>query len=103
MAAMRTRRRRARLTLAAAALAVTGALGAAGTATADVTTTVNGSNLSVTGTAGDDTIVFGTANGFLTVNGVATTLAADPESFIGVDAGGGNDTVDTRARPPRCC
>ena len=55
---------------------------------------VNNNSLTVTSDAGGDTITLGVAGGFITVNGTATTLAADANAQIVVNAGGGNDTVD---------
>jgi Ca2+-binding RTX toxin-like protein len=86
-----------RLTLTAA-LTTVGVLFAASDASATVEPPVVSNNtLTVTSDAGADTITFGVANGFITVNGTATTLEATPAAEIVVNAGGGNDTVDTSA------
>jgi Ca2+-binding RTX toxin-like protein len=78
-----------------AALASIGALSAASSASATVEPpVVNNSNLTVTSDAAGDTITLGVAAGVVTVNGTATTLAADANAQIVVNAGGGNDTVD---------
>jgi Ca2+-binding RTX toxin-like protein len=78
-----------------AALASIGALSAASSASATVEPpVVNNSNLTVTSDAAGDTIALGVAAGVVTVNGTATTLTADANAQIVVNAGGGNDTVD---------
>ena len=78
-----------------AALTCVGVLFAASSADATVEPpVVNNNNLTVTSDAGADTITLGVAGGFITVNGTATTLAADPQAQIVVNAGGGGDTVD---------
>jgi Ca2+-binding RTX toxin-like protein len=78
-----------------AALAAVGALSAASSAGATVAPpVVTGNNLTVTGDSAADTITLGVAGGFITVNGTATTLAADTNAQIVINAGGGNDTVD---------
>ncbi len=78
-----------------AALATVGVLFAASDASATVAPpVVNNNTVTVTSDAGADTITFGVANGFITVNGTATTLEATPAAEIVVNAGGGNDTVD---------
>jgi len=55
------------------ALAALAALGLPATAQADVTTAVNGHTLTVTGSAGTDTITLRAAGGVITVNDVPTT------------------------------
>src|SRR5262245_55945638 len=81
-----------------AALATVGVLFAASDASATVEPpVVNNNTLTVTSDAGADTITFGVAGGFITVNGTATTLEATPAAEIVVNAGGGNDTVDASA------
>jgi Ca2+-binding RTX toxin-like protein len=78
-----------------AALASIGTLSLAGSASATVAPPeVTGNTLTVTSDANGDTITLAVAGGFVTVNGTPTTLAADPNAQIVVDAGGGNDTVD---------
>jgi Ca2+-binding RTX toxin-like protein len=80
------------------ALAAAGVLFAASDASATVEPPVVSNNtLTVTSDAGADTITFGVANGFITVNGTATTLEATTAAEIVVNAGGGNDTVDASA------
>lgn len=77
------------------ALAAVGVLSAASSAGATVEPpVVNNNNLTVTSDAGADAITLGVAGGFITVNGAATTLAADANAQIVVNAGGGGDTVD---------
>ena len=81
-----------------AALATIGVLALASTANATVAPpVVNNNTLTVTSDGGADTITLGVAGGFLTVNGTATTLAADVNAQITVNAGGGGDTVDATA------
>ena len=58
---------------------------------------VNGSTLTVKSDAEGDTIALAVAAGVVTVNGTATTLPADGNAQIVVNAGGGNDTVDATA------
>jgi Ca2+-binding RTX toxin-like protein len=78
-----------------AALASVGALSTASSASATVAPpVVTGNNLTVTSDAGSDAITLAVAGGFLTVNGTATTLAADNNAAIVVNAGDGDDTVD---------
>jgi Ca2+-binding RTX toxin-like protein len=78
-----------------AALATVGVLSAASSAGATVAPpVVNNNSVTVTSDAGADTITIGVAGGFITVNGTATTLVADNNAQIIVNAGGGNDTVD---------
>jgi Ca2+-binding RTX toxin-like protein len=55
---------------------------------------VIGNNLTVTSDGAGDTITLAAAAGVVTVNGTATTLPADANAQIVVNAGGGNDTVD---------
>jgi Ca2+-binding RTX toxin-like protein len=77
------------------ALATVGVLVAASSAGATVEPpVVIDSGLIVTSDDGADTITLGVAGGFITVNGAATTLAADNNAQVIVNAGGGNDTVD---------
>jgi Ca2+-binding RTX toxin-like protein len=77
------------------ALAAVGVLSAASAASATVEPpVVTGNNLTVTSDAAGDTITLAVAAGVVTVNGTATTLAADANAQIVVNAGGGNDTVD---------
>ena len=70
------------------------ALGITGTASADFTNTVNGATLTVTGSAGNDTINIRAASGVITVNDVPTTLAANRGALIVVNTGDGDDIVD---------
>jgi Ca2+-binding RTX toxin-like protein len=87
-----------RLLALVAALAAVGVLVAASDANATVQPpVVNNNTLTVTSDAGADTITFGVASGFITVNGTATALEATPAAEIVVNAGGGNDTVDASA------
>lgn len=77
------------------ALAAVGVLSAASDASATVEPpVVTGDNLTVTSDATGDTIALAVAAGVVTVNGTATTLTADANAQIVVNAGGGNDTVD---------
>lgn len=77
------------------ALAAVAVLSAASDASATVEPpVVIGNNLTVTSDAGGDAITLAVAGGFLAVNGTATTLTADANAQIVVNAGGGNDTVD---------
>ena len=81
-----------------ATMATVAVLSVAGSAGATVEPpVVVGNNLTVTSDAGADTVTLGVTGGFITVNGTATTLAADPNAQIVVNAGGGNDTVDASA------
>ncbi len=81
-----------------AALATVGVLFAASDASATVgPPVVNNNTVTVTSDAGADTITIAAAGGFITVNGTATTLEATTAAEIVVNAGGGNDTVDTSA------
>jgi len=73
------------------------ALAAPTTAKAMVTTNVNGDTLTVTSDQEADTITLAAAGGFITVNRQATTLAADDNAKIVVNAGDGADTVDASA------
>lgn len=78
-----------------AALASIGTLFAVNSASATVEPpVVNNSTLTVTSDVAGDTITLGVAAGVITVNGTATTLAADANAQIVVNAGGGSDTVD---------
>lgn len=80
------------------ALAAAGAVSSASSASANVEPpVVTGNNLTVTSDGEGDAIVLAAAGGFVTVNGAATTLAADVNAEIVVNAGGGNDTVDATA------
>jgi len=79
------------------ALAALAALGLPATAQADVTTAVNGHTLTVTGSAGTDTITLRAAGGVITVNDVPTTLPANRGAIIVVNAGDGNDSVDAQS------
>jgi Ca2+-binding RTX toxin-like protein len=77
------------------ALASIGALFAVSSASATVEPpVVNNNTLTVTSDAAGDTITLGVAAGVITVNGTATTLAADANAQVVVNAGGGSDTVD---------
>ena len=78
------------------ALAALAALGLPATAQADVTTAVNGHTLTVTGSAGTDTITLRAAGGVITVNDVPTTLPANRGAIIVVNAGDGNDSIDAQ-------
>jgi len=80
-----------------AALASVAVLSAASGASATVTPEVKNNTLTVTSNNDGDAITLAAAGGFITVNGTATTLAADANAQIVVDAGGGNDTVDATA------
>ena len=77
--------------IAASALAAPSGAGAA------VTQTVNADTLTVTSDQAADTITLAAAGGVLTVNGQATTLAADRNAKIVVNAGDGADTVTASA------
>ena len=76
------------------AVATAGAVAIPATAGAVVTPTVDGTTLTVTSNDDADTITLGVAGGVLTVNGAPTTLAANDNAQIAIEAGGGNDTVD---------
>ena len=81
-----------------AALATVALLTVAGSASAAVEPpVVVGNNLTVTSDAAADTVTLSVTGGFIAVNGTATTLAADKNAEIVVNAGGGNDTVDASA------
>jgi Ca2+-binding RTX toxin-like protein len=67
------------------------------TASAAVTTSVNADTLTVTSDQEADTITLAAAGGVITVNRQATTLAADDNAKIVVNAGDGADTVDANA------
>jgi Ca2+-binding RTX toxin-like protein len=67
------------------------------TASAAVTTNVNGDTLTVTSDQEADTITLAAAGGVITVNRQATTLAANDNAKIVVNAGDGADTVDASA------
>jgi hypothetical protein len=73
------------------------ALTAPTTAKAAVSVNVNGDTLTVTSDQEADTITLAAAGGFNTVNRQATTLAADDNAKIIVNAGDGADTVDASA------
>ena len=79
------------------ALAAIGALAIPAAAGANVTPVVTGDTLTVTSDDAADTITLAAAGGLITVNGAATTLAADDDAQIVVNAGGGTDTVDASA------
>jgi Ca2+-binding RTX toxin-like protein len=85
-----------RLALTAFVAAI-GALAIPATAGATVTSDVTGNTLTVTSDDAPDTISLTAAGGFITVNGAATTLQANDNAQIVVNAGGGNDTVDASA------
>jgi Ca2+-binding RTX toxin-like protein len=76
------------------ALATIGALAIPAAAGATVTSDVTDNALTVTSDGAADTISLATAGGFITVNGAPTTLQANDNAQIIVNAGGGNDTVD---------
>jgi Ca2+-binding RTX toxin-like protein len=67
------------------------------TASAAVTTSVNADTLTVTSDQEADTITLAAAGGVITVNRQATTLAANDNAKIVVNAGDGADTVDASA------
>jgi Ca2+-binding RTX toxin-like protein len=73
------------------------ALAAPTAAKAAVTINVNGDTLTVTSDQEADTITLAAAGGFITVNRQATTLAANDNAKIVVNAGDGADTVDASA------
>ena len=72
------------------------------TAKAAVTTDVNGNTLTVTERSGGRHDHPAAAGGVITVNRQATTLVADDNAKIVVNAGDGADTVDASAlsQPP---
>jgi Ca2+-binding RTX toxin-like protein len=72
---------------AAAALAIFPAAASA------ATVTVAGTNITVAGDATDETITIADAGGFITVDGAATTAAANDTFDLTVNAGAGADTV----------
>jgi Ca2+-binding RTX toxin-like protein len=78
-------------TLAAVALAAPTGAGAV------VSQNVNADTLTVTSDQEADTITLAAAGGVITVNGQATTLAADRNAKIVVNAGDGADTVNASA------
>jgi Ca2+-binding RTX toxin-like protein len=84
--------RRLALVVAIAAIGILSAGSSAGAAVEPPV--VDNNNLTVTSDAAGDTITLAVANGVITVNGTATTLAADANAQIVVNGGGGNDTVD---------
>jgi Ca2+-binding RTX toxin-like protein len=67
------------------------------TAKAAVTTDVNGNILTVMSDQEADTITLAAAGGVITVNRQATTLVADDNAKIVVNAGDGADTIDASA------
>ena len=73
------------------------ALAAPTGASAAVTQTVNADTLTVTSDQEADTITLAAAGGVITVNRQATTLAANDNAKIVVNAGDGADTVDATA------
>ena len=85
--------RTAALIAATAAVALAAPTGAGAT----VTQTVNADTLTVTSDQAADTITLAAAGGVITVNGQATTLAADRNARIVVNAGDGADTVNASA------
>jgi Ca2+-binding RTX toxin-like protein len=90
---MSTFRTRAALAAALVSAGVAAAIpaGAAATVAPPV---VNGNTLTVSADGANDTISLTAAGGFIAVNGTATTLAADDNAQIVVNAGDGRDTVD---------
>jgi Ca2+-binding RTX toxin-like protein len=76
-----------------AAASAAAALAAFPAAASAATVTVNGTNITVAGDATDETITIADAGGFITVDGVATTAAANNTFDLTVNAGGGADTV----------
>jgi Ca2+-binding RTX toxin-like protein len=84
-----------------ALVAVVGATALLGGATAASATVeppvVIGNTLTVSGDGAPDTITLAASGGVLTVNGAATTLAANANAQIVVGAGGGDDTVTASA------
>ena len=83
--------------LLAAALASIGAVAIPGVAGATVTPAKVGNTLTVTSDADGDAITLAVAGGVITVNGAATTLNANDDAEIVVNAGDGVDTVDATA------
>src|SRR4051794_6058460 len=88
------RSRVARTAATFTALTALAALGLAGTAQADFTTSVAGHTLTITGSAGNDTINIGATGGVITVEDVPTTLTANNGAIIVANTGAGNDIVD---------
>jgi Ca2+-binding RTX toxin-like protein len=86
--------RRAAVTAALASIA---ALSAPAAANATVTPVVNNTTLTVTSDDVGDTITLSVVNGHLAVGAAETTLNADNNADIVVNAGGGNDIVDASA------
>jgi Ca2+-binding RTX toxin-like protein len=84
-----------------AVLAAIAALAIPSAASAAVNSTVNGNTLTVTGDNDANTITLTAPGGVITVNDgtttTATTLAANDNAQIVVNAGGGDDTVDASA------
>ncbi len=80
-----------------AVLAAIGALTIPAAAGATVTSDVNNNVLTVNSDDAADTITLTAAGGVLTVNGTATTLQANDNAQIVVNANGGNDIVDASA------
>ena len=87
-------RRQALLT---AALASIGAVAIPTVASATVTSEKVNDVLTVTSDADGDTITLAVTAGVITVNGTATTLNANEDAEIVVEAGDGVDTVDATA------
>ena len=85
---------KAAVLIAAIAIAALAAPTGAGAA---VTQTVNADTLTVASDQEADTIALAAAGGVITVNGQATTLAADRNAKIVVNAGDGADTVNASA------
>jgi Ca2+-binding RTX toxin-like protein len=71
-----------------------GALAVPAAASATVGSEVDGNTLTVTSDTAADNIVLSAGGGSINVNGVPTTLAADDNAQIVVDAGDGADTVN---------
>ena len=92
-----TRKRSITFLIAAMAAA---ALAAPTGASAVVTQNVDTDTLTVTSDQEADTITLAAAGGVITVNRQATTLAADDNAHIVVNAGDGADTVDASALAP---
>jgi Ca2+-binding RTX toxin-like protein len=78
------------LIAAASAAAAVAAFPAAASA---ATVAVNGTNITVTGDATDETITVADNGAFITVDGVATTAAANDTFDLTLNAGAGNDTI----------
>jgi Ca2+-binding RTX toxin-like protein len=78
------------LIAAASAVAAVAAFPAAASA---ATVAVNAPNITVTGDATDETITVADNGQFITVDGVATTAAADNTFDLTLNAGAGNDTI----------